>query len=183
MKDFTTMPTKRHSFDIAITRQQSRYYSFTHHGVKGTLLRTPITSPSIALNERAGRDLTGDTFMVEVAPDSVTLTDGGGLCAGIVQLVDIISMRRVAVLTVKQTTCQLRFAVGIGAIPYGGSVRNAVCLGYNALRVGRYASSSCLPATSTVNWPDPASREDRLIVPSALPRSGSTGWPRTPILK
>jgi hypothetical protein len=70
--------------------------------------------------------------------------DARGLRDGIARLVDRIGLRRAPFLAAGSTTCRPRLPVRLGAIPFLGSYRDLVFLGYNAV----FASGGDLYALS-----------------------------------
>lgn len=125
----------------------------------------------IELDEAGGGDAAvAESFTVEVAPGRVRIQgrDPRGLRDGIVHLVDRIGLRQAPYLIPGTEVCRPRLPVRLGTVPYLGSYRDLVFLGYNAV----FASGGDLYALSRSDA-IPALRERRSetpIQPAAAPR-------------
>jgi hypothetical protein len=91
---------------------------------------------AIVLSDRAG-GATGvpESFTITVRPTSVLVAgaDAAGLRDGVVRLVDQMGLRQAPILCVGQTTYRPRLGLRCGVVPWLGSYRDAVFLGYNAI--------------------------------------------------
>ncbi|NLE66393.1 MAG: hypothetical protein GX608_03135 [Lentisphaerae bacterium] len=79
-----------------------------------------------------------DSFTISVKPGLVTVrgADAAGLRDGIVRLVDMMGFREAPILKLGQLVCRPRLPLRLGAVPRGGSWREAIFLGYNAVLHG-----------------------------------------------
>lgn len=81
---------------------------------------------------------TPGTFRIEVEEDRVEIvgTDAAGVRDGVVHLADRMGLRQAPILAQGATTHVPRLRVRLGATPRGGSTRDLVFLGYNAVFSG-----------------------------------------------
>jgi hypothetical protein len=78
-----------------------------------------------------------ESYTLEITKDRVLVQgrDAAGLRDGIVRLVDLMGFRQGPVLPLGRWVIKPRLPVRLGAVPYLGSLREAVFLGYNAVFV------------------------------------------------
>ncbi|MFO0789123.1 MAG: hypothetical protein U0805_06675 [Pirellulales bacterium] len=98
-----------------------------------------LQNPSIVLTDTGGGDLaTKESFTIRVVKDLVTVAGDSpaGLRDGVVRLVDRMGFREAPILELGAVTYQPRLPVRLGAVPMGGSIKDAVFLGYNAVLYG-----------------------------------------------
>ena len=78
-----------------------------------------------------------ESYTLEITKDRVLVQgrDAPGLRDGIVRLVDLMGFRQGPVLPLGKWVVKPRLPVRLGAVPYLGSFREAVFLGYNAVFV------------------------------------------------
>ena len=94
---------------------------------------------TIALLESGGgEDKVPESFTVTVEKDRVVVAgrDAAGLRSGIVHLVDQMGFRGAPILPVGTQTYRPRLSVRLGNVPWQGSFRDAVFMGYNAVFIG-----------------------------------------------
>ena len=117
---------------------------------------------AIVLSERGGG--------VADAPDSFTIAAGGsgvsvrgwnerGLRDGVVKLVERLGLRRAPILKRGEQVLRSRLAVRLGAVPFLGSTRDLVFMGYNAALVGggnlhALSTSEAIPELKTRRQPE-----------------------------
>lgn len=95
--------------------------------------------PSLVLAASGGGDPgVPESFTIEVTPKLVAVRgmDANGLRDGIVKLVEQIGLRRAPFLARGSQVYTPRLRVRLGTIPSGGSVRDLVFMGYNAMLAG-----------------------------------------------
>jgi hypothetical protein len=109
------------------------------------LVEEPSTSvaessnPSLALLDSGGDDAgTPESFTIRVEPDRITVhgDSPNGLRDGIVRLVDRIGFREAPVLEVGSTVYKPRLPVRLGCVPAGGTYKDLVFFGFNAVLYG-----------------------------------------------
>jgi len=108
-------------------------------GAKDSSFRTATNSArQIVLRESGGGVAeVAESYTLEVTPERVLLQgrDAQGLRDGIVRLVDMLGLRQGPFLPLGKWVVTPRMPVRLGAVPYLGSMREAVFLGYNAVFV------------------------------------------------
>ncbi|HVT30476.1 MAG TPA: hypothetical protein VHE81_20875 [Lacipirellulaceae bacterium] len=100
---------------------------------------TRITTPSLVLLDSGGGDpLVRESFTIRTENDRITVQGDSpnGLRDAIVRLVDRIGLREAPILKPGSTTYKPRLRVRLGAVPYGGSYKDAVFFGFNAVLYG-----------------------------------------------
>lgn len=99
----------------------------------------PGSGHAIALKDHDG-GVPGSpgSYSIAVRADGVSIRgfDPAGLRDGVVQLVDRMASRAAPILALGETTRTARLGVRLGSIPWGGSYRETVFLGYNAVLCG-----------------------------------------------
>ncbi|MBI4560312.1 MAG: hypothetical protein HY706_22215 [Candidatus Hydrogenedentes bacterium] len=113
-------------------------------GVALPIRRLPTIDPTrsqssaiVLLDSNGGaRDLP-ESFTVLVGPDSVRVLgrDPEGLRDGVVKLVEMMGLRQAPILPVQIQVYKPRLPVRLGAVPWLGSYRDLVFMGYNAVMV------------------------------------------------
>ncbi|MCC6795957.1 MAG: hypothetical protein IT366_12640 [Candidatus Hydrogenedentes bacterium] len=101
----------------------------------------------IVLSDRGAPDMKPESFTLNVVKDKVTVlgADAESIRDGVVKLVSLIGMRQAPALTIGSQTYTPRLRVRLGATPYGGSAKDLMFMGYNAVFAGGgelYALSS-----------------------------------------
>ena len=78
-----------------------------------------------------------ESFTIEVTREQVVVSghDARGLRDGIVRLVDMMGLSQGPILRTGKQVCKPRLPVRLGAVPWLGSVRELIFLGYNAMCV------------------------------------------------
>ena len=78
------------------------------------------------------------SFTLDVGRDAVRVSgrDPEGLRDGVVKLVDALGMHRAPILDIRRSVYRPRLGVRLGAVPFQGSHRDLVFLGYNAVFAG-----------------------------------------------
>jgi len=106
-------------------------------------------------------DLPG-SFTVDVGRHAVRVSgrDPEGLRDGVVKLVDALGMRRAPILEIGRSVYRPRLGVRLGAVPFQGSYRDVVFLGYNAVFAGggdlyALSRSAAIPALEDRQAPLP----------------------------
>ena len=125
----------------------------------------------LILEEQGGGDPDiPESFTIAVAPSQVRVRgrDPQGLRDGIVRLVDRIGLRQAPFLKIGEQVYRPRLPVRLGAVPFLGSHRDLVFLGYNAVFAGggdlyALSRSDAIPALRQRRSPAP-------IQPAAEPR-------------
>lgn len=128
------------SADAPLTRQMSQYlkdFMFRRMGVDLRIVGKDSYKGGPAVRLRLSPNgFTGpESFSLNVGDGVVTLTSPTveGLRDGVVYLVDQIGFRRAPFLSRGKTTRAPRLSVRLGSVPLGGSYREVVFLGYNAI--------------------------------------------------
>ncbi len=95
-------------------------------------------SPAIVLIDSGGDPNANESFTIDVEPDRITVRgeSPGGIRDGIVRLVDRIGLREAPILKLGKITYKPRLRLRLGTIPTGGSAKDAVFFGYNAVLYG-----------------------------------------------
>ncbi|MCI0332747.1 MAG: hypothetical protein L0228_05950 [Planctomycetes bacterium] len=102
-------------------------------------LQERVEHPSIVLLDTGGGDPNvPESFTIRVDERRVTVhaDSPNGLRDGVVRLVDRIGFREAPILQKGETTYAPRLRVRLGAVPAGGSYKDAVFFGYNAVLFG-----------------------------------------------
>jgi hypothetical protein len=119
-------------------------------------------TPTIVLLDSGGGDSEKpESFTIRVEPGRVTVhgDSPNGLRDGIVRLVDRIGLREAPILAVGETTYAPLLRLRVGAVPAGGSYKDAVFFGYNAVLFGggdlfALSRSDAIPELSARRVPD-----------------------------
>jgi hypothetical protein len=92
----------------------------------------------VLLDSGGGAPDTAGSFTISIKPDQVLIRgfDPEGLRDGIVNLVDQMGFRQAPILTVSEQVYNPLLAVRLGVVPWLGSYRDLVFMGYNATFVG-----------------------------------------------
>ncbi|MCC6156170.1 MAG: hypothetical protein IT367_20560, partial [Candidatus Hydrogenedentes bacterium] len=114
----------------------------------------------IVLSDRGAPDLKPECFTISVNRNKVTVlgADAEGMRDGVVKLVSIIGMRQAPALTFGSQTYTPRLRVRLGATPYGGTARDLMFMGYNAVFAGggelyALSSSDAIPELASRRQP------------------------------
>ncbi|HRK35585.1 MAG TPA: hypothetical protein PLJ47_13390 [Candidatus Hydrogenedentes bacterium] len=92
----------------------------------------------IVLSDRGAPDMKPESFTIAVAADRIAVTgaDAEGMRDGVVKLVSRIGMRQAPIIEKGTQTYSPRLRVRLGTTPYGGSTRDLIFMGYNAVFAG-----------------------------------------------
>jgi hypothetical protein len=115
-----------------------------------------LASPSIVLLDSGGGDpLIPESFTIQVNKNRITVAGDSpnGLRDGIVRLVDRIGFREAPILEEGAVVYRPRLPIRLGAVPSGGSYRDLVFFGYNAVLYGggdlyAFSQSDAIPELS-----------------------------------
>ena len=114
----------------------------------------------IVLSDRGAADMKPESFTIDVAKDKVTVrgADAEGMRDGVVKLVSLIGMRQAPALALGAQTFTPRLRVRLGATPYGGTARDLMFMGYNAVFAGGgelygISSSDAIPELASRRQP------------------------------
>ena len=101
-------------------------------------MRQELDQSILFLESGGGGENTPESFTISVTPDAITVSgsDERGLRDGIVRLVDRMGLRQAPILDRGEQVYRPRLSVRLGAVPWMGSYRDLVFLGYNAVFVG-----------------------------------------------
>ena len=127
--------------------------------IAGNLFRA---KKQIILREAGGGvPETPESYTLEITKDRVLVQgrDAPGLRDGIVRLVDLMGFRQGPVLPLGKWVVKPRLSVRLGAVPYLGSFREAVFLGYNAVFV---PAGSLFELSTSDALPELQSRREQL---------------------
>ncbi|MEM2936144.1 MAG: hypothetical protein QW231_03085, partial [Candidatus Bathyarchaeia archaeon] len=119
----------------------------------------------VLLDSGGGKPNTPGSFTISVKPDQVTIQgfDPEGLRDGIVNLVDQMGFRQAPILKVSEKVYKPRLTVRLGLVPWLGSYRDLVFMGYNATLVGGgslYALSTSDAIPELVNRRNPSALQE-----------------------
>jgi hypothetical protein len=98
-----------------------------------------LRGPSLVMLDSGGGDAKApESFTIRVEPNRITVQGDSpnGLRDGIVRLVDRIGFREAPILEPGTTVYQPRLPVRLGAVPQGGSYKDVVFFGFNAVLYG-----------------------------------------------
>ncbi|MFH1738239.1 MAG: hypothetical protein ABIH23_04480 [bacterium] len=129
-------------------------------------LKKAVKKAIVFLDSGGGDPETPESFTIAVAPNGVVVSgrDPRGVRDGIVRLVDRIGFRQAPILAVGTQAYKPRLAVRLGAVPWMGSYRELVFMGYNAVFVSggslfALSTSDAIPELATRREPgDPQAR-------------------------
>lgn len=106
--------------------------------VSPSVLAVPKTSAIVLVEQGGGVSDVPESFTISVQPGLVRIAgrDAAGLRDGIARLVQRIGFRCAPILPRGEEVCRPRLGIRLGAVPWMGSYRDLVFLGYNAANVG-----------------------------------------------
>lgn len=92
----------------------------------------------VLLDSAAGESPESEAFICAVRQDSIVIRSGSaeGLRDGVVKLVDTIGFRQAPFLPLGEQRYEPRLRVRLGVVPWMGSLRDVVFMGYNAISAG-----------------------------------------------
>jgi len=110
-------------------------------------LKQPTPKSIVLLEAGGGQPEVKESFTISVAKDTVIVQgrDREGLRDGIVRLVQGIGLRQAPILQIGEVVYRPRLRTRLGAVPWMGSIKDAVFMGYNAV----FATGGSLYALST----------------------------------
>jgi hypothetical protein len=122
---------------------------------------TALKLPAVILLDSGGGDpATPESFTIEVSQHRITVQGDSpnGLRDGIVRLVDRIGFREAPILQAGRTIYKPRLPVRLGAVPAGGSYKDVVFFGYNAVLYGggdlyAFSQSEAIPELAARSVP------------------------------
>ncbi len=134
-----------------------------------------LKSPAIVLLDSGGGEPGAkDSFTIRVEHDRVTVAGDSpnGLRDGIVRLVDRIGFREAPILELGSVAYKPRLRMRLGAIPVGGSTKDAVFLGYNSVL---YGGGDLYAISQSDAIPELAARRDPALLESNQEGIGDFG--------
>jgi hypothetical protein len=108
-------------------------------GVDIAIIENDSTNAAIVLQDSSrGNPGVPESFTIHVAKDRITVKSDSpaGLRDGVVRLVDRIGLREAPILEIGSITYRSRLPVRLGAVPAGGSYKDVVFFGFNAVMYG-----------------------------------------------
>jgi len=127
---------------VCATTMRGYFQDFMQRRMQITLgetknVRRPPTKQIVLSESGGGVPDVPESYSLEITSDRVLVQgrDPAGLRDGIVRLVDLMGFRQGPVLPLGKWDVKPRLPVRLGAVPYLGSFRDAVFLGYNAVFV------------------------------------------------